>query len=400
MDSIFRALGYHPIPPPPPEAGVEVSMHQHAPLLTDVAQACGFNKGVILFIVVLTSLLLYLSPLYALHTQVKSYGMQVKSYQEQQKEFQARACPTFMQNLAFNMSKPFQFQFAEGTTLISRMDANKTLADTISRKKLTVVLGQRQAGKSILVQNFLKRKKNVYVYTPEDGRKLVNDQEKACGNHNKDLLAETLRMLWTTPEEPAIVVFEIGHNKKDDEIISIYEALKTIVYDRQLPNIRGILVMSNHYSIDAFPSDHGRYETLWIGDLTTEEATGYTKSKKPDVNTSAYIEAVGRHLSQLQSALEKKSLEEWKEGVKRIVKNAAGSPDVQRIMRVLPANGTDFWHLRAANLTHDRKLLISLFRSDTSRTVLYSAEPGLFHWATPSHYSAFQELPSYIREEL
>ena len=89
-------------------------MHQHAPLLTDVAQACGFNKGVILFIVVLTSLLLYLSPLYALHTQVKSYGMQVKSYQEQQKEFQARACPTFMQNLAYNMSKPFQFQFAEG----------------------------------------------------------------------------------------------------------------------------------------------------------------------------------------------------------------------------------------------------------------------------------------------
>ena len=186
-----------------------------------------------------------------------------------------------MQNLASNIAEPYEFHFTFGE-FINRTELSQTLADIVSRNQLTVVLGQRQAGKSILVQNFLERKKNVYVYTPEDGRTLVDDQEKACSNPGKNLLAETLRMLRTTPEEPAIVVFEIGHNKKDDSIISIYEALKTIVYDRQLPNIRGILVMSNHYSIDAFPSDHGRYKTVWIGDLTTEEATRYAKSKKPD----------------------------------------------------------------------------------------------------------------------
>lgn len=300
-----------------------------------------------------------------------------------------------MQNLAYTMSKPYQFQFVEGT-LINRVEVNKTLADIVSRKKLTVVLGQRQAGKSILVKNFLDGKKNVYVQHLVVGAEI----KKACGIFDMDAIAATLRMLKTTPEEPALVVFEMVHSQKDDEIISIYEAMKTIVYDRELPNIRGILVLSNHYAIDSFPRDHGRYETIWIGDLTTEEAKEYIKSKKPDANATAYIEAGGLHLSQLQEAIEAASLGDWKEGVKQRVAQAKRQPDVVQIMRVLPKLGADFDYLVIANLTKSGDDMIRMVRSDTRRTVLYSAGPDLFHWASPSHYSAFHELPSGFRDEL
>jgi hypothetical protein len=200
-------------------------------------------------------------------------------------------------------------------------------------------------------------------------------------------------------DAPAYVALEINHNTQNAAVTDIYEAMKNIIFDSGLVFTKGILVLSNSYAIENFPADHGRYKTVWVGDLTEHEAKDIrAKRKKDDVED--YIEglnATGLHVRQLEAALSEAALEAWKERVVEEVRAAAEVQKTREIMQTLPQSPEGVaWHqLRLGNGSDE---LIKQVRGDVWRVVVYSLGPRRFHWASPEHFRAWKETVAHEAE--
>ena len=108
-----------------------------------------------------------------------------------------------------------------------------------------------------------------------------------------------------------------------------------MVYDdaRRRP-VLGIIILSNHYQVDAFPRDKGRFETLWVGDLEESEASEYVGKLQAD---GSVIKDMGTGLKELAWA---NRLPRWKKEVEYSVESARASRHARTLMAMIAEGGT------------------------------------------------------------
>ena len=83
--------------------------------------------------------------------------------------------------------------------------------------------------------------------------------------------------------------------------------------------VLGIIILSNHYQVDAFPRDKGRFRTLWVGNLEESEATEFVGKLHAD---GSVMKDTGTGLRELAWANE---LPRWKQEVEYSVRHARAS---------------------------------------------------------------------------
>ena len=131
------------------------------------------------------------------------------------------------------------------------------------------------------------------------------------------------------------IIFDIPHNAEDADVTRVYEDLKGMVYDdaHRRP-VLGIIILSNHYQVDAFPRDKGRFETLWVGDLEESEATEYVGKLQAD---GSVLTDMGTGLKELAWA---NRLPRWKEEVEYSVRAARGQDrHARKLMAMICGRG-------------------------------------------------------------
>ena len=189
-----------------------------------------------------------------------------------------------------------------------------------SQVRLIVVLGRRQVGKtSVVLEQFMK-KTNVYYHALEArAMQLGSDLDHACGSQHlsKGHMQRIVGKVYEKSRQNITVIFDIPHNAEDADVTRVYEDLKGMVYDdaRRRP-VLGVIILSNHYQVDAFPRDKGRFRTLWVGDLEESEASEYVGKLQADVSV---MKDMGTGLRELAWA---RDLPRWKQEVEYSVEIA------------------------------------------------------------------------------
>ena len=186
------------------------------------------------------------------------------------------------------------------------------------------------------------------------------------------------------------VIFDIPHNAEDADVTRVYEDLKGMVYDdaRRRP-VLGIIILSNHYQVDAFPRDKGRFRTLWVGDLEESEATEYIGKLQAD---GSVIKDMGTGLKELAWA---NDLPRWKQEVEYSVRHARASRHAEALMAMIAEGGT-------AGLSMTRLLTLREKMSFPLEDVFHIVRPfsevfyfdrkrDAFLFVSPHHRVAFQE---------
>ena len=139
---------------------------------------------------------------------------------------------------------------------------------------------------------------------------LGSDLDHACGSQHlsKGHIQRIVSEVYEKSRQNITVIFDIPHNAEDADVTRVYEDLKGMVYDdaHRRP-VLGVIILSNHYQVDAFPRDKGRFRTLWVGDLEECEASEYVGKLEAD---GSVMTDMGTGLKELAWA---RDLPRWKQ---------------------------------------------------------------------------------------
>ena len=176
-------------------------------------------------------------------------------------------CDAYLTSLAKDMMLPYHYEFPNN--YVNRTGLSTELAELVERSRaprsevrLIVVLGRRQVGKtSVVLEQFIK-KTNVYYHKEARAMQLGSDLDHACGSQHLSSghMQRIVGKVYEKSRQNITVIFDIPHNAEDADVTRVYEDLKGMVYDdaRRRP-VLGIIILSNHYQVDAFPRDKGRF---------------------------------------------------------------------------------------------------------------------------------------------
>ena len=191
------------------------------------------------------------------------------------------SCDAYLTSLADNMMLPYHYDLPQ--PYVNRTVLSMELAKLVehsqaprSQVRLIVVLGRFQVGKTNVVREQFMKKTNVYYHALEARAvQLGSDLDHLCGSQHlsKGHIQRIVGKVYEKSRQNITIIFDIPHNAEDADVTRVYEDLKGMVYDdaHRRP-VLGVIILSNHYQVDAFPRDKGRFETLWVGDL--EESFG------------------------------------------------------------------------------------------------------------------------------
>ena len=307
------------------------------------------------------------------------------------------SCDAYLTSLAKDMMLPYHYEFPNN--YVNRTGLSTELAELVERSRaprsevrLIVVLGRRQVGKtSVVLEQFIK-KTNVYYHEEARAMQLGSDRKQACGSLHlhKSHVQHIIGEVYERSRQNITVIFDIPHNAEDADVTRVYEDLKGMVYDdaRRRP-VLGIIILSNHYQVDAFPRDKGRFRTLWVGDLEESEATEYIGKLQAD---GSVIKDMGTGLKELAWA---NDLHRWKKEVEYSVRHARASRHARKLMAMIAEGGT-------AGLSMTRLLTLEDSLSFPLEDVFHIVRPfsevfyfdrkrDAFLFVSPHHRVAFQE---------
>ena len=307
-------------------------------------------------------------------------------------------CDAYLTSLAKDMMLPYHYEFPNN--YVNRTGLSTELAELVERSRaprsevrLIVVLGRRQVGKTSVVLEQFTKKTNVYYHALEArAMQLGSDLDHACGSQHlsKGHMQRIVGKVYERSRQNITVIFDIPHNAEDADVTRVYEDLKGMVYDdaRRRP-VLGIIILSNHYQVDAFPRDKGRFETLWVGDLEESEATEYVGKLQAD---GSVIKDMGTGLKELAWA---NRLPRWKQEVEYSVRHARASRHAEALMAMIAEGGT-------AGLSMTRLLTLREKMSFPLEDVFHIVRPfsevfyfdrkrDAFLFVSPHHRVAFQE---------
>ena len=308
------------------------------------------------------------------------------------------SCDAYLTSLAKDMMLPYHYEFPNN--YVNRTGLSTELAELVERSRaprsevrLIVVLGRRQVGKtSVVLEQFIKNT-NVYYHALEArAMQLGSDRKQACGSLHlhKSHVQHIIGEVYEKSRQNITVIFDIPHNAEDADVTRVYEDLKGMVYDdaRRRP-VLGIIILSNHYQVDAFPRDKGRFETLWVGDLEESEASEYVGKLQAD---GSVIKDMGTGLKELAWA---NRLPRWKQEVEYSVESTRTDPQARTLMKMIAAQGT-------AGLSLTRLLTLEDSLSFPLKDVFHIVRPfsevfyfdrkrRAFLFVSPHHRVAFQE---------
>ena len=306
------------------------------------------------------------------------------------------SCDAYLTSLAKDMMLPYHYEFPNN--YVNRTGLSTELAELVERSRaprsevrLIVVLGRRQVGKTSVVLEQFTKKTNVYYHALE-ARALGSDLDHACGSQHlsKGHIQRIVGKVYEKSRQNITVIFDIPHNAEDADVTRVYEDLKGMVYDdaRRRP-VLGIIILSNHYQVDAFPRDKGRFRTLWVGDLEESEATEYIGKLQAD---GSVIKDMGTGLKELAWA---NDLHRWKKEVEYSVRHARASRHAEALMAMIAEGGT-------AGLSMTRLLTLREKMSFPLEDVFHIVRPfsevfyfdrkrDAFLFVSPHHRVAFQE---------
>ena len=306
-------------------------------------------------------------------------------------------CDAYLTSLADNMMLPYHYDLPQ--PYVNRTGLSTELAELVehsqaprSQVRLIVVLGRRQVGKtSVVLEQFMK-KTNVYYHRDARAMQLGSDLDHACGSqhlsngHMQRIVSE----VYEKSRQNMTIIFDIPHNAEDADVTRVYEDLKGMVYDdaRRRP-VLGVIILSNHYQVDAFPRDKGRFRTLWVGDLEESEATEYIGKLQAD---GSVMKDMGTGLKELAWA---NDLPRWKKEVEYSVRHARADPHAEELMSMISEGGT-------AGLSMTRLLNLRQKLSFPLKDVFHIVRPfsevfyfdrkrDAFLFVSPYHRVAFQE---------
>ena len=307
-------------------------------------------------------------------------------------------CDAYLTSLAKDMMLPYHYDLPQ--PYVNRTGLSTELAKLVERSqaprsqvRLIVVLGRRQVGKtSVVLEQFMK-KTNVYYHALEArAMQLGSDLDHACGSQHlsKGHMQRIVGKVYEKSRQNITVIFDIPHNAEDADVTRVYEDLKGMVYDdaRRRP-VLGIIILSNHYQVDAFPRDKGRFRTLWVGDLEESEASEYVGKLQADVSV---MKDMGTGLRELAWA---RDLPRWKQEVEYSVRHARASRHARKLMAMIAEGGT-------AGLSMTRLLTLEDSLSFPLEDVFHIVRPfsevfyfdrkrDAFLFVSPHHRVAFQE---------
>ena len=306
-------------------------------------------------------------------------------------------CDAYLTSLAKDMMLPYHYDLPQpyvNRTVLS-MELAKLVESSLaprSQVRLIVVLGRRQVGKtSVVLEQFIK-KTNVYYHKDARAMQLGSDLDHACGSQHLSSghMQRIVGKVYERSRQNITVIFDIPHNAEDADVTRVYEDLKGMVYDdaRRRP-VLGIIILSNHYQVDAFPRDKGRFRTLWVGDLEESEATEYIGKLQAD---GSVIKDMGTGLKELAWA---NDLHRWKKEVEYSVRRARASRHAEALMAMIAEGG-------AAGLSMTRLLTLREKMSFPLEDVFHIVRPfsevfyfdrkrDAFLFVSPHHRVAFQE---------
>eukprot|EP00439_Symbiodinium_sp_Y106_P077188 s1721_g16.t1 len=235
-----------------------------------------------------------------------------------------------------------------------------------SEIRLIVVLGRRQVGKTSVVLEHFMKKTNVYCHEEARAMQLGSDRKQACGQKHlgKQELQHIVGKVYEKSRQNITIIFDIPHNAEDADVTRVYEDLKGMVYDDTTHRrpVLGIIILSNHYQVDAFPRDKGRFRTLWVGDLEESEATEYVGKLQAD---GSVMTDMGTGLKELAWA---RDLHRWKQEVEYSVRHARTDPQAEELMAMIAEEG-------AAGLSMTRLLNLREKLSFSLRDVFHIVRP-------------------------
>ena len=306
-------------------------------------------------------------------------------------------CDAYLTSLAKDMMLPYHYDLPQ--PYVNRTVLSMELAKLVERSlaprsqvRLIVVLGRRQVGKtSVVLEQFIK-KTNVYYHKDARAMQLGSDLDHACGSQHLSSghMQRIVGKVYERSRQNITVIFDIPHNAEDADVTRVYEDLKGMVYDdaRRRP-VLGIIILSNHYQVDAFPRDKGRFRTLWVGDLEESEATEYIGKLQAD---GSVIKDMGTGLKELAWA---NDLHRWKKEVEYSVRHARASRHAEALMAMIAEGG-------AAGLSMTRLLTLREKMSFPLEDVFHIVRPfsevfyfdrkrDAFLFVSPHHRVAFQE---------
>ena len=307
-------------------------------------------------------------------------------------------CDAYLTSLAKDMMLPYHYEFPNN--YVNRTGLSTELAELVERSRaprseirLIVVLGRRQVGKtSVVLEQFMK-KTNVYYHALEArAMQLGSDRKQACGQKHlgKQELQLIVSEVYERSRQNITVIFDIPHNAEDADVTRVYEDLKGMVYDdaRRRP-VLGIIILSNHYQVDAFPRDKGRFRTLWVSDLEESEASEYVGKLQAD---GSVIKDMGTGLKELAWA---NDLPRWKKEVENSVRHARTDPHAEELMAMIAeagAAGLSMTHLLnlRQKLSFSLKDVFHIVRP-FSEVFYFDRNRDAFLFVSPHHRVAFQE---------
>ena len=236
-------------------------------------------------------------------------------------------CDAYLTSLANNVMLPHHYDLPQ--PYVNRTVLSMELAELVehsqaprSQVRLIVVLGRRQVGKTSVIREQFMKKTNVYYHALEArAMQLGSDLDHACGSQHlsKGHIQRIVGKVYEKSRQNITIIFDIPHNAEDADVTRVYEDLKGMVYDdaHRRP-VLGVIILSNHYQVDAFPRDKGRFETLWVGDLEESEAREYVGKLQAD---GSVMTDMGTGLKELAWA---NRLPRWKEEVEHSVRASRG----------------------------------------------------------------------------
>ena len=306
-------------------------------------------------------------------------------------------CDAYLTSLAKDMMLPYHYEFPKN--YVSRTGLSMELAELVERSRaprseirLIVVLGRRQVGKTSVIREHFMKKTNVYYHEEARAMQLGSDRKQACGQKHlgKQELQHIVGKVYEKSRQNITIIFDIPHNAEDADVTRVYEDLKGMVYDdaHRRP-VLGVIILSNHYQVDAFPRDKGRFETLWVGDLEESEATEYVGKLQAD---GSVLTDMGTGLKELAWA---NRLPRWKQEVEYSVRHARADPRAEELMAMISEGG-------AAGLSMTGLLNLRQKLSFSLRDVFHIVRPfsevfyfdrkrDAFLFVSPHHRVAFQE---------
>ena len=307
------------------------------------------------------------------------------------------SCDAYLTSLAKDMMLPYHYDLPQpyvNRTVLS-MELAKLVESSLaprSQVRLIVVLGRRQVGKtSVVLEQFIK-KTNVYYHKDARAMQLGSDLDHACGSQHLSSghMQRIVGKVYERSRQNITVIFDIPHNAEDADVTRVYEDLKGMVYDdaRRRP-VLGIIILSNHYQVDAFPRDKGRFRTLWVGDLEESEATEYIGKLQAD---GSVIKDMGTGLKELAWA---NDLPRWKQEVEYSVESTRTDPQARTLMKMIAAQGAAGLSLTRLltledNLSFPLKDVFHIVRP-FSEVFYFDRKRRAFLFVSPYHRVAFQE---------